>query len=205
MKELRTIYPIELYLRATPEIDFDHEEIRSYIAEYRPQERADVEIARDTFEFVRDRIAHSYDINSRTVTRKASGVLIGREGICYAKSLLLAALLRGMGVPSGFCYQRLKQFDTPESDYCVHALNTVYLKSDGKWIRLDARGNKPGVDAQFSLGEERLAFPIRPEFGELDYPFNYPEPHPKITATLAAHDDCLEMYLHHLPTNLDQR
>jgi hypothetical protein len=70
---------------------------------------------------------------------------------------------------------------------------------------LDARGNKPGVDAQFSLGEERLAFPARPEFGELDYPFNYPEPHPTITAALAAHDDCLEMYLHHLPTDLDQR
>ncbi len=203
MIEIQTIYPLEMFLRPTPDVDFDHSAIKKYIAEYRPEGRGEVGIARDSFEFVRDAVAHSYDIGSRRVTRKASEVLIAREGICYAKSLLLAALLRGMGIPCGFCYQKLTLFDLPESGYCVHALNTVYLTSVGRWIRLDARGNKPGVDVQVSLIEERLAFPARPELGELDYPFNYPEPHPKITATLAAHDDCLEMYLRHLPSDID--
>ena len=47
----------------------------------------------------------------------------------------------------------------------VDALNTVYIDSLQKWIRLDARGNKPGVNAKFSLAEEKLAFPARLEFG----------------------------------------
>ena len=38
-----------------------------------------------------------------------------------------------------------------------------------KWIRLDARGNKESVHAQFSIDEERLAFPVREEIGEIDY------------------------------------
>jgi transglutaminase-like putative cysteine protease len=156
-----------------------------------------------TFEFVRDKIAHSWDIQSRRVTARASEVLRYGEGICYAKSHLLAALLRGQGIPSGICYQRLTLGETPETGYCIHALNTVYLTSHDRWIRLDARGNKPGVDAQFSLEEERLAFKVREELGEYEYLSNYAEPHPKIVATLQDSYDCLEMYASYLPTRLE--
>ena len=45
----------------------------------------------------------------------------------------------------------------------VHALNTVYVDDEAGWLRVDARGNKEGVDAQFSLDGERLAFAVRPE------------------------------------------
>jgi Transglutaminase-like enzymes, putative cysteine proteases len=84
------------------------------------------------FEFVRDRIAHSFDIGGRRVTRSASKVLLTSEGICYAKSMLLAALLRSCGIPTGFCYQRLRFESEPDLKYCVHALNAVYLDtSDG--------------------------------------------------------------------------
>ena len=75
------------------------------------------------FEFVRDDVAHSWDIQSERITRTASEVLRYREGICYAKSMLLAALLRSAGIPTGFCYQRLTLGDTPDTGYCVHALN----------------------------------------------------------------------------------
>ncbi len=157
---------------------------------------------RRAFHFVRDEIAHSWDIGSRRVTAKASEVLEHAEGICYAKSHLLVALLRCQHIASGVCYQRLTLGDTPDTGYCVHALNTVYLRGAGRWIRLDARGNKPGVDAQFSLNAEQLAFPVRLEMGEWDYLVNYAMPHPKIAATLAAHGDCRLMYAHHLPTEL---
>lgn len=39
-----------------------------------------------------------------------------------------------------------------------------------RWIRLDARGNKEGVDAHFSLNGEHLAWPMDPSQGEIDYP-----------------------------------
>ena len=132
----------------------------------------------------------------------ASEVLRFGEGICYAKSHLLAALLRGRGIPAGLCYHRLTLGDTPESGHCLHALNTVYVHSQQRWIRLDARGNKPGVDAQFSLDEERLAFAVRTECGEIDYGVNLAEPPSVITRTLEAHTDCREMYAKHLPTAL---
>ena len=190
------------YLEASPLIDHAHPAIEAWAAAHEVNGRSDTDLAREAFEFVRDGIAHSWDIQSHKVTAKASDVLEHGEGICYAKSHLLAALLRRQGIVSGVCYQRLTLGDTPDTGYCVHALNTVYLPSLGRWIRLDARGNKPSVDAQFSLDTERLAFAVRPEMGECDYWINYAVPHPKIAATLAMHTDCRAMYAHFLPTEL---
>jgi transglutaminase-like putative cysteine protease len=136
------------------------------------------------------------------VTRKASKVLEHKHGICYAKSHLLAAILRGMNIPAGISYQRLTLYDQPEDGYCVHALNTVYLRELNKWIRLDARGNKEGINAQFSIDNEMLAFPIRAEYGEKDYLINYHEPHPDIIKTLEDNNNCLEMYQKGLPEDL---
>ena len=42
-------------------------------------------------------------------------------------------------------------------------------------ILLDARGNKAGVNAQFSMEKEQLAFPIRPKIGEVDRFVVYPD------------------------------
>jgi transglutaminase-like putative cysteine protease len=199
---LHTPLPLEDYLCPSRLIDFDHPAIQDYLASHPTESRSETEIVQETFEFVHDEVAHSWDIGSQRVTAKASDVLRYREGICYAKSHLLAALLRGQGIPSGLCYQRLTLGDTPETGFCIHALNTVYLASLQKWIRLDARGNKPGVDAQFSTGEERLAYPVRPEQGECEYWMNYAKPHPKIVETLMMHSDCRALYAHHLPTDL---
>lgn len=44
-----------------------------------------------------------------------------------------------------------------------------------RWIRLDARGNKENVHAEFSLDEEMLAFPVRSELGEVDDRDNHPD------------------------------
>ena len=128
---------------------------------------------KSAFEFVRDQISHSWDINSERVTKKASEVLKYREGICIAKSLLLAALLRSENIPTGLCYQRLTLGDTPDTDYIIHGLNAVYLSEEKRWIRLDARGNKENVNAQFSINEEKIAFPVRAEYDEIDYPTIY--------------------------------
>ena len=190
------------YLEASVLIDFEHPAIAAWASAHEAPGRTEEEIVRQTFHFVRDEIAHSWDIQSRRVTAKASEVLQHREGLCYAKSHLLAALLRRQGIASGLCYQRLTLGDTPDMGFCLHSLNTVYLAKLGRWIRLDARGNKPGVDAQFSLGVEKLAFPVRVEIGECDYAANYAEPHLLIAATLAAHTDCRVMYATGLPTEL---
>lgn len=197
MGELVTPDPLERYLSGAPLIDVDHEAV---VAKTRELIGADaIETARNVFHFVRDDVAHSADIGGSRVTRSASDVLTYREGICYAKSHLAAALLRNAGIPSGICYQRLTLATDDSEGYCIHALNTAYIATIGRWIRFDARGNKPGVDARFSLDEEHLAFAIRPQYDEVDYLVNHAEPHPLIVATLSAHESVQEMYWHGLP------
>ncbi len=202
MTALVTEAPFQAFLASAPLIEVDAPEIGAFV-EQRLRGLHEVDAAREVFRFVRDDVSHSWDVQGRRVTRSALDVLAYREGICYAKSHLAAALLRRAGLPAGICYQRLTLYDDAADGHAVHALNTVYLGSLNRWIRFDARGNKPGVDAQFSLGEERLAFAIRPGQGEIDYLRNHAEPHPQIARTLIDNDDALVMYRERLPSSLE--
>ena len=163
---------------------------------------SEVDTVKRTYHFVRDEIKHSWDIQDRRVTARASDVLQEKVGICWAKANLLAALLRANQIPAGICYQRLTLEDTPESGYCIHALNAVYLSSLKSWIRLDARGNKEGIQAEMSLDQEQLAFAVRPELGEIDYQEVYAEPLPVTMDILEKSTDALYMYQHLLPQAL---
>jgi hypothetical protein len=51
--------------------------------------------------------------------------------------------------------------------HVLHGLVAAHLEGD--WYWLDVRGNTPGVDAQFSLGDERLARTANPDAEEIDY------------------------------------
>lgn len=193
---------LEDYLAESDAVDYSHPAVREAAERLGRVAPDDVAYAEAAFAFVRDEVAHSWDIQGTRVTRKASDVLRYREGICYAKSNLLCALLRSRGIPAGFCYQTLTLGDTPDTGYVVHALNAACFRSLGRWVRLDARGNKPGVDARFSLDEERLAFPIREQYGEIDHPTIYAVPNAKTLETLARHTNALEMYRLGLPDSL---
>lgn len=133
----------------------------------------DSEIAKNCFEYVRDSIRHSGDYKEDITTCKASEVLKHKTGWCYAKSHLLAALLRANGIPAGLCYQRLKCSEYRNDIFCLHGLNALYLKDYG-WFRVDARGNKEGVNAQFNPPVEKLAFEL--EAQEFDLEGIYAEP-----------------------------
>lgn len=116
--------------------------------------------AKALFQWVRDEIAHTKDINAEEVTCSASDVLEYESGTCYAKSHLLASMMRSQNIPCGFCYQVFENSTSAVPDsLALHGLNGVYIDSIDKWIRIDPRGNKPGISAQFSLTDEILAFP----------------------------------------------
>jgi len=162
------------YLRSDAYIDLNDAAIRRKAKELFVS-ASEEENIKKAFEFVRDEIKHSRDIDSNVVAVSASDALRYGEGICLSKSLLLAALLRCGGIPAGLCYQRLASADTP-TGFIIHGLNAVLLSKRDKWIRLDARGNKPGVDAQFSVSEEKIAFPVKAERNETDLPTIYASP-----------------------------
>jgi len=174
------------YLGSDEAIDVEHEQIVATAAGMRTGD--DVTFARTAFEFVRDEIAHSLDARDRRVTWRASDVLRTRTGLCFAKAHLLVALLRAGGVEAGLCYQRLSD---DAGGFVLHGLAAVLLEDH--WVRLDPRGNRPGVEVEFSATEDRLAYRARPELGEVDYLTVYPSPHPTVLRALRSHDDCIAM------------
>lgn len=190
------------YLMETEEVDFSHPLVCEQQEKWNRQELSDIEKINLAYEFVRDQIPHSWDIQSEVITRTASEVLEKGTGICFAKSNLLAALLRGMGIPCGFCYQRLMIFDTPEKGYSLHGFNAVYIESLEKWVRIDARGNKPGVQAEFSPTSEKLAFTVDEKLGEKTFPYVFVRPNEKTMQVLKESNNAVEMYKYHLPDQL---
>lgn len=174
---------INEYLKPSEIIDFENEAITQYSMSLVHGINSEEARIKMIYEFVRDKIHHTFDINGNIITCKASDVLQYGQGICYAKSHLLAALLRTLGIPSGICYQKLILSDEMPK-LILHGLNAVYIRSLDKWVRLDARGNKEGVNAQFSLSKETLAFPVRSEFGEVDGDIVYAEPSANVITAL---------------------
>ncbi|MDF1782148.1 MAG: transglutaminase family protein [Alcanivoracaceae bacterium] len=168
------------YLESTEYIDWKTPEVLATATSLADGLDEHEEIARKCFEFVRDEIQHSWDYKLNPVTCKASDVLHYGTGYCYAKSHLLAALLRANGIPAGLCYQRLTITDVPP--FCLHGLNAVYLQPLG-WYRVDARGNKQGVSAEFCPPVEKLAFPIITT-GEADFMEVWAEPLPIVIRAL---------------------
>ena len=181
---------MEKYLQATETIDWQNTEILN-LAKKLSQGKINLEqIAKACFIWVRDEIYHSSDYQMNPVTCRASEVLKHQTGYCYAKSHLLAALLRANSIPAGFCYQRLSINDDG-APYCLHGLNSVYLPKYG-WYRIDSRGNKTGVDAQFIPPKEQLAYQINfPD--EVDCQKIFPEPLPEIIQALQTYTTWQEL------------
>ena len=169
------------FLASTDTIDWRTESVRRLAEALRDQAHEELDLVRNTFEWVRDKIQHSVDFQRTEVTCRASDVLALRTGYCYAKSHLLAALLRANGVPAGFCYQRLT-LNGDQPPFCLHGLNVVYLHDHG-WHRIDARGNKAGVDAQFIPPREQLAFATGFD-GEFDFQEIWSAPLPVVIQSL---------------------
>lgn len=193
---------IEDYLKPSKYIDWDNPDILNLAERIAAESRDEIDLVQNMYHYVRDVVKHSWDVQDTRITAKASEVLREGVGICWSKSNLLAALLRAKGIPAGICYQRLTLGDTPETGYCIHSLNALYLKTLNKWIRVDARGNKEGIHAEMSIDKEHLAFAVRPEYNEIDYEEVHADPLPITMETLEKSTDALYMYLHSLPEAL---
>ncbi|MFI2642388.1 transglutaminase domain-containing protein [Streptomyces sp. NPDC018610] len=185
MELIQNTPDLSAYLAADEAIDHEHPVVRETADRLAEGVADSYAYARTAYEFVRDTIPHSQDAGDLRVTWRASDVLRLRTGICHAKAHALAALLRAEDIPTALCYQRLTLDEG--GAHMVHGL--VAVRFNGAWHRQDPRGNKPGVDAQFSLAGERLAFPVAPEANEVDYPVLYAEPHPVVLSALKAAPD----------------
>lgn len=183
------------YLMASKIIDFDHLAVAAAARELAEGLDDKTAIARRCFTFVRDGIAHTGDAGCGMSTIRASEALAQKTGWCYAKSHLLAALTRANGIPTALCYQRLSCSEYRDGIYCLHGLNAVYLEPFG-WYRIDVRGNKEGVDAQFAPPVEKLAFV--PGTDEYDVEGLFAEPLAEVVRALETYKD-YEAMIGHFP------
>jgi transglutaminase-like putative cysteine protease len=174
------------YLGADEIIDWDNPEVMALGNGLRRTHPTDEGFTKAAFEWVRDNVAHAYDAHDPRVTLSASDTLRERVGLCYAKSHLLVAVLRGQGIPAGLCYQRLAD---DRGGHVIHGLVAVFLC--GTWHRQDPRGNKPGVNAQFSTSGEMLAWPVDPMKGECDDARVFVAPAPEVVTALRGADNML--------------
>ena len=185
----------EDYLKEIPPVVvFNTPLVQKTIEEIRSKADTKEDQAKMAFEIARDRIHHSFDTKFQPVTINAEDILEKQEGICFAKSHLLATLLRGLGIPCGFCYQRvMRDNKTVESGFALHGLNAVYLEKYG-WFRVDPRGNKPGVDSKFTTDHEQLAYKIHPDMGEIDYPNVFTKPLSEVIRAMMESADTKELF-----------
>ncbi|WP_077191904.1 transglutaminase-like domain-containing protein [Streptomyces lydicus] len=175
MELIQNTSDLAAYLAADDAIDHEHPVVRRIVATLSADAPDAYAYAEAAFTFVRDAIPHSVDSGDPRVTWRASDVLETRTGICYAKSHALVALLRARGIPAALCYQKFE---------AVHGLIALKLPGRERWVRQDARGGEAGAGAQFRLDREQLAFAVRPEFNEVDYPVLFAEPHPAVLQCL---------------------
>jgi transglutaminase-like putative cysteine protease len=151
--------------------------------------------ARFLYEWVRDNIPHSNDAGLDVVTCTASEVLQYSTGVCFSKSHLLAAFLRAVNIPAGFCYQVLRLDPPVNNELVLHGFNGIYLSSIDKWILVDARGNTRGINAQFSTEKEQLAFQMDALSGEFIYKTIFSSPVSNVVNKLKKYRSRRELWL----------
>lgn len=162
------------YLECTEVIDFDSPEVQEVCSQFEQYKDDQLLLAEKVFDFVQNKFPHTSDCKRTELSITASDVIKNGHGICMAKSHLLAAILRNFKIPTGFCYQILCA--KKHNHFYPHGFNAVYFEKLGRWIRLDARGIKPGQNAKFSIDQEFLAYQPDNFKNEVDLPMYFTAP-----------------------------
>jgi transglutaminase-like putative cysteine protease len=139
-------------LRATEFLDHDSDTVRDFVARTLPDNGAgmtDIERARALYYAVRDGI--HYEVYGADLSRhglQASATIERGMGFCVHKSIVYAAAVRLVGVPSRIYYGDVRNhLASPRLEelmggkvFCFHSLTTVHL--DNKWVRATPVLNK---------------------------------------------------------------
>jgi transglutaminase-like putative cysteine protease len=183
------------YLVSDTIVDWQTPAVRQKALELTRSLSDEVAKARCLYEWVRDAIPHTNDAGLDIVTCTASEVLQHGTGICFAKSHLLAALLRAVNIPAGFCYQVLRLNPPVDIEPVLHGFNAVYLAALDTWIRVDSRGNTNGINSQFSIEREQLAFAMDPMADEFIYEAIFAAPVDSVVNRLKMYKTIHELWL----------
>jgi transglutaminase-like putative cysteine protease len=139
-------------LSATEFLDYESPVVREFVSKALPGDSGsltNIEKASVLYYAVRDGI--HYEIYGADVSRegmRASAIIQHGMGFCVHKSLVYAAVLRSVGIPSRMFYGDVRNHLTsPQMEkliggniFTFHSLTTVFL--NGKWIKVTPVFNK---------------------------------------------------------------
>lgn len=185
---------LERYLESSEVVDIDDGSVRRLADGLATHTGTEVDKVRSVFEYMQANIPHTFDTDRKEVACKASDVIRLGHGICYAKANLGAALLRYMGIPAGFCYQKFRMEGTMDSKFVLHCFNAVFFRDMGIWARMDVRTAGEGFDPTFKPFMDSGIFPADAALGEMEYPGVYVNPIPSTIAALKNSRDAIELH-----------
>ena len=142
LPEVAVTLEIGEYLKSTPVIDCDDASIREKARDLTKGQGNSIEKAKRLFYFVRDEIKYNiYVSKSLPEHFRASNTLAKKEGYCVQKAVLLVALARDAGIPTGLGFARLRNNLLPEKTVKwlgtnilpFHGYAELYL--NGKWVK----------------------------------------------------------------------
>lgn len=142
---------------ATEFLDYDAAVVRDFVAANLPagddpaarDDLTDIERARALYYAVRDSIKYEvYGVDLSRHGLRASSIITAGKGFCVHKSIVYAAAVRSVGIPSRIVYgdvrnhlasERLRELVGGDV-FCYHSLTSVYLA--GKWVKATPVFNK---------------------------------------------------------------
>jgi transglutaminase-like putative cysteine protease len=129
-------------LKPTPTIEASHPLVVSFVKEHLKNVDGEVDRAVKLYYAVRDGIRYDpYRIDVSVEGLKASTTLQNGYGWCVSKAILLAACLRGSGIPArlGFADVRnhlstARMRELMQTDlFCWHGYTSIFL--EGRWLK----------------------------------------------------------------------
>ena len=129
-------------LGTTEFLDFEAANVRSYLAGHIDPALPEVERAKQLYYLVRDGWRYNpYTVTMSREAARASRILLTKQAYCIPKASLLAALARGVGIPSRLGFGDVRNHlssqrlvDYLRSDvFAWHGFTELYL--EGQWVR----------------------------------------------------------------------
>ena len=129
-------------LQVTATIDFEHETVRSFVADNSVGGSGQIGIAVALYYAVRDQLRYDpYAIGTKLVDYTASKTLASGRGWCVTKAIVYAACLRAVGIPARLGYADVRNHLSTENlrrlmgtdVFLWHGYTDVFL--DGAWVK----------------------------------------------------------------------
>ena len=137
------------YLKETEYLDFNHRSIQKLIADFKNGAGTPMEKAEGIYVYIRDGWKYNpYHISLNPKNYKASTIAEKSEGHCVEKAVLLAACLRGMGIPARLRFAKVTNHIAVErlterfgtNILTPHGMVDVFLEN--RWVKATPAFNR---------------------------------------------------------------